>query len=452
MNGQITEKCAVAGVPNIRIEDVLPPFDMDGELASNASKVQQLLEGKQDLITTAFWTDYSNRRELQGKSRIRISEDMLSAGHAYQNAKFGGVDKQEWVDMACDFVARALATNELPINSVASMSATIVVIKDCLVPPDADPTDERRNLMNVVSRIGHMEAAVIASYAHKVQVYGVQADRRSIASNFESSIAQRMRGVTAISGQLSAQSGEAAETARSMHNKTSEVAAAAEQSALAMREAARTAAGLIRAIEMTRREVEDAAEFSQRASQQAAEALELSTSLSDHAQSIESILGLIREVAGQTNLLALNATIEAARAGEAGRGFAVVAQEVKGLANQTARATDDIASKIAAIQAATRDTVAANASIQETMDGVSSFADRVRSAMDAQAQTVTTITAAVDETALAADSMSTTIAAIRQDTDHVVAEMTALENGVGSISNSFADLASATQEFASKVA
>jgi methyl-accepting chemotaxis protein len=237
-----------------------------------------------------------------------------------------------------------------------------------------------------------------------------------------------------------------------MLGKTSEVAAAAEQSAVAMREAAHTAAGLIRAIEDARTEVEAAAGIATRASGQACDAVTISEMLSDHAKSIESILGLIRDIAGQTNLLALNATIEAARAGDAGRGFAVVAQEVKSLANQTARATDDIASKIAMIQSATRETVTTNASIRDTVTEVQANAERIRTAMEVQAQTVTAITAAVDETALAADSMSATIGAIREDTKTVAEEMDTLEREFGEIDEQLTQLNATATEFSASAA
>ncbi len=262
----------------------------------------------------------------------------------------------------------------------------------------------------------------------------------------------QLNGAVEESATLRDQTACTSEATRGMLGKASEVAAAAEQSAVAMREAAQTAAGLIRAIEQVRDEVEVAAGIATRASEQSVAAVSVSGALSDHALAIESILGLIRDIAGQTNLLALNATIEAARAGDAGRGFAVVAQEVKSLASQTARATDDIAAKIAAIQVATRQTLDANGSIRDIVGEVQQSANRIRNAMEAQAHTVTMITAAVDETALAADSMSGTIAAIRMDTEHVASEIDALEAGFRNVDQRIAGLESTTGDFVAQIA
>ena len=302
------------------------------------------------------------------------------------------------------------------------------------------------------NRVEMIETDITLAQVSLLEAIDAANRRGSESHEFERQVTDLVRSSTDRSKSLSDRTRATAASARGMLGKTSEVAAAAEQSAVAMREAAQTAAGLIRAIEDARAEVEVAADVATRAGDQAFEAVKVSQALSSHVEAIESILGLIRDIAGQTNLLALNATIEAARAGDAGRGFAVVAQEVKSLASQTARATDDITAKITAIQQATRQTVDANGSIQATEEEVQTSADRIREAMELQAQTVTMITAAVDETALAADSMSSTIAAIRSDTEYVAKDIDEVEHGFGRFSEQIANFKKTARAFVSGIA
>ncbi|QIL01798.1 chemotaxis protein [Sphingomonas sinipercae] len=316
----------------------------------------------------------------------------------------------------------------------------------------SDRTEDRIRAIDTFYRLMTYSEDIILAQISLLEANAAADARGRQSEQFERRVGDLVRGSTDQSRVLTERTRATASSARGMLGKTSEVAAAAEQSAVAMREAAQTAAGLIRAIEDARSEVEVAADVAVRAGDQASEAVKVSQMLSGHVEAIESILSLIRDIAGQTNLLALNATIEAARAGDAGRGFAVVAQEVKSLASQTARATDDITAKITAIQQATRQTVEANGSIQGTVHEVQTSADRIRQAMELQAQTVTMITAAVDETALAADSMSSTIAAIRSDTENVATDIDEVEKGFGRFVEQIADFKSTTKEFVAGIA
>jgi methyl-accepting chemotaxis protein len=121
--------------------------------------------------------------------------------------------------------------------------------------------------------------------------------------------------------------------------------------------------------------------------------------LTSAAEKIGNVVSLIMEIAEQTNLLALNATIEAARAGEAGKGFAVVASEVKALAIQTAKATEEISSQIETIQSSTEDSVRAIQSISETLDKVNEYTSSVSAAIEEQGTAMTEISRSTGESA-----------------------------------------------------
>jgi methyl-accepting chemotaxis protein len=426
-------------------------YDTGGDLPDRSRELWALIGGDAIELAREFWRRYAKSPEVTDRFDEAKIDQLSQKIVPFINHKFTALEQSGWTAEAQAYVAKALDSGLTLSTLLAGLNAETEAAYALLRARLSDEAE----LVRHARALSEIQAIEIDCFIHHgitiTRREGEQVQQRQ-ASNFNGRVMGVVNECSRESEELRGQAVQTSAAARGMLGKTSEVAAAAEQSAVAMREAAQTAAGLIRAIEDARTEVEVAAGVATKAGSQAEQAVKVSQALSSHVEAIESILGLIRDIAGQTNLLALNATIEAARAGDAGRGFAVVAQEVKSLAAQTARATDDITNKITAIQQATRQTVEANGSISATVEEVQTSADRIRQAMEIQAQTVTMITAAVDETALAADSMSSTIAAIRSDTEQVAKDIDQVEQGFGRFSTRIADFRSATSEFVSTFA
>jgi methyl-accepting chemotaxis protein len=428
-------------------------------MSGDTGPLQRLTDEQVNARLAAYNPDGSLQRDLHRlwDEAGDIIESEVSAQFGPEaavkvHAHYTGKLDSGWVQDVAEYGRRIYRERTSVPAYIAARDQLITRIIARMFERFADQADTLKQCVTAFQRLTSFETDIILAQVALLEAIDAADSRGRESEQFERRVSDLVRASTEQSTSLTDRTRATAASARGMLGKTSEVAAAAEQSAVAMREAAQTAAGLIRAIEDARSEVEVAAGVATRAGEQASEAVKVSQALSAHVEAIESILSLIRDIAGQTNLLALTATIEAARAGDAGRGFAVVAQEVKSLASQTARATDDITAKITAIQQATKQTVDANGSIEDTVEEVQTSADRIRQAMELQAQTVTMITAAVDETALAADSMSSTIAAIRTDTENVAKDIDQVEQGFGRFSEQIANFNSTAKAFVNGMA
>ncbi|MBI3503951.1 MAG: HAMP domain-containing protein [Proteobacteria bacterium] len=235
--------------------------------------------------------------------------------------------------------------------------------------------------------------------------------------SFDRSVSASLKSLTGASGELQTTSKSMSAIAEEASRKSVSVAAASEQASTNVQTVASAAEELSSSIREISRQVAESTRVTGEAVQQVESTNGQVQTLAAAAQKIGDVVKLIAGIAGQTNLLALNATIEAARAGEAGKGFAVVASEVKSLATQTARATEDIAAQVEAIQGATGKAVAAIGAIGQTIGQVSEIATTIASAVEEQGAATSEIARNVQQAASGTAQVSANIASVTQATD-----------------------------------
>ncbi|MCW2243336.1 HAMP domain-containing methyl-accepting chemotaxis protein [Azospirillum canadense] len=235
-----------------------------------------------------------------------------------------------------------------------------------------------------------------------------------LADDFESQVEGVVQHVASASTEMSATASTMSAAADQARRQATAVAAAAEQASVNVQTVAAAAGQLRESIGEIGRQIARSTETTQGAVVKAQHTNAMVGSLAEAAQRIGDVVALINDIAGQTNLLALNATIEAARAGEAGKGFAVVASEVKSLANQTGRATEEIAQQIAAVQDATKQAVGAIRDITATIASVNETSSSIASAVEEQQAATSEISRNVEQAARGTQEVATNIAGVSQ--------------------------------------
>jgi methyl-accepting chemotaxis protein len=236
----------------------------------------------------------------------------------------------------------------------------------------------------------------------------------TLTGRFDSKVSRVLEIISSATLELEATASVMSANSEQTSRQATTVAAATEEASASVQTVATAAAELSASIREIARQVEQSSRSAQAASAEVGKTNETVRGLAESSAKIGDVINLINDIASQTNLLALNATIEAARAGDAGKGFAVVANEVKSLANQTAKATGDIKAQITAVQDSTQQAVGAIASIVSRIDEINGIAGVISAAVEEQSAATNEIARNVQQAAAGTQEVSSNVVGVSE--------------------------------------
>jgi methyl-accepting chemotaxis protein len=417
--------------------------ELNGRLRSASAKVSfdeiKTLSGK---YQDAYKKASHNAHEIASLANVEMVKTGTAVAQDAQTVKLSGIADQEKIEKDAEATIAStmnlvlmLAIGGLVLGIVLAwlvgrgISIPIRKIGDVLLElangnktidvPYADRGDEvgdnaraaktfKENLLRIEQIEAQQKATELQVAAQR------KTDMRRLADEFEGAVGNIVNTVSSASTQLEASARTLTKTAERSQEITLVVASASEEASANVQSVASATEELTSSVNEISRQVQESAKIASGAVGQAQKTNDRIDELSKAASRIGAVVELINTIAGQTNLLALNATIEAARAGEAGRGFAVVASEVKALAEQTAKATDEIGQQINGIQAATQDSVGAIKEISVTIGRISEISSTIASAVEEQGAATQEISRNVQQAAQGTMQVSSNISDVQR--------------------------------------
>lgn len=396
-------------------------------------------------IPGPVWFDTITKKiNLQKVVEDRLSQGLLAEAHAHAAANQRLLTLTAVIIIALTLALTALTL--LMIRSITRPVMSLTQASDRLAEGHLD-TDVPALLHR--DEIGRMARAVQHFKDNAIRIRMLSEERASsralsheqqhaemekLARVFQSNVGSVIEAVASASTEMQASAETLNTTAEQTSHRATEVSDSARHATVNVETVAAAAEELSASINEIGRQVEDSAAATAAAVREAETANGRVQKLAEAAERIGQVVRLISDIAAQTNLLSLNATVEAARAGEAGKGFAVVANEVKALATQTARATEDIARQIASVQEESRDAAVAIGSITTTVQKINTIASGIAAAVEEQAAATREIARNVEQAAQSTHAVSETIDGVRQaaaETGSAATQMLAAASELG---------------------